>query len=379
MTKVRRLLETLASVELTLFSLGLMMLLVFFGTIAQVHLGTYIAQKEYFHSVWVYAEMGDWKIPIFPGGLTVGGLWFINLLAAFIVRFRWDKKSIGILISHAGIILLLIGQFLSQALARERQMPVDVGETRSYSEDFRDSEIVLLRSVDEKTDEVTSIPYSIFTHNHVIALPGKSISLAILKWMPNAQLGMADPNAPAIATQGIGARVQVQEMPPVTTDDENNQVTAYVEVLDAGQSLGIWLLSSGLGAPQSFISGGQEYRIYLRPRRYYHPFAITLKEFKHDVYLGTDIPKNFSSLLHIDEPSKGVSRDTLVYMNHPLRYEGLTFYQASFAKGDQQSIFQVVQNPAWLIPYMSCALIIFGMALQFGFHLLGFLGKRRAR
>jgi hypothetical protein len=213
----------------------------------------------------------------------------------------------------------------------------------------------------------------------VIALPGKSISLAILKWTPNAQLGMADPNTPSIATQGIGTRVQVQEMPPVTTDDENNQVAAYVEILDAGQSLGIWLISSGLGAPQSFLAGGQEYRIYLRPRRYYHPFAITLKEFKHDVYLGTDIPKNFSSLLHIDEPGKGVSRDTLVYMNHPLRYEGLTFYQASFAKGDQQSIFQVVQNPAWLIPYISCALIILGMALQFGLHLLGFVQKGRAR
>ena len=294
------------------------------------------------------------------------------------MRFRWDKKSIGILISHGGLILLLIGQFLSQTLARERQMPVDVGETRSYSEDFRDFEIVLLRSIDDKNDEVTSIPYSIFTRKHVIAMPGKPISLAILKWFPNAQLGMADPNTPPIATQGIGTRVQVQEMPPVTTDDENNQVTAYVEILDAGQSLGIWLISSGLGAPQSFTAGGQEYRIYLRPRRYYHPFAITLKEFKHDVYLGTDIPKNFSSLLHIDEPAKAVSRDALVYMNHPLRYEGLTFYQASFAKGDQQSIFQVVQNPAWLIPYISCGLMILGMALQFGLHLLGFVKKDRA-
>ena len=48
MSKTRRVLEALASVELTLFCLGLMMLLVFFGTIAQVHLGTYAAQKEYF-------------------------------------------------------------------------------------------------------------------------------------------------------------------------------------------------------------------------------------------------------------------------------------------------------------------------------------------
>ena len=339
-------------------------------------------KKNIFDSLWVSALIGDWKIPFFPGGLTVGGLWFINLVAAFIVRFRWDKKSIGILISHGGLILLLIGQFLSQALALERQMPVDVGETRSYSEDFRDFEIVFLRGVDEKTDEVTSIPYSIFTAQARDCAAEQTHFIGDLQMVSQrAAAAWADPDTLSIATmQGIGARVQVQEMQPVTTDDENNQVTAYVEIFDAWtKSLGIWLISSGLGAPQAFTAGGQEYRIYLRPRRYYHPFAITLKEFKHDVYLGTDIPKNFSSLLHIDEPGKAVSRDTLVYMNHPLRYEGLTFYQASFAKGDQQSIFQVVQNPAWLIPYLSCALIIFGMALQFGLHLLGFVQKGRGQ
>ena len=74
MSKTRRFLESLASVELTLFCLGLMMLLVFFGTLAQVHVGTYAAQKQYFYSLWVSVLVGDWKIPVFPGGLTVGGL-----------------------------------------------------------------------------------------------------------------------------------------------------------------------------------------------------------------------------------------------------------------------------------------------------------------
>jgi len=379
MNKLRRYGEALASVELTLFCLGLMMALVFFGTVAQVHLGTYLAQKQFFYSAWVYLPLGDWKLPIFPGGLVVGALWFVNLVAAFIVRFRWEKKSIGILISHAGLIFLLLAQFSSQTLARERQMPMDLGETRAYSEDFRDYEMALVTDHDPKRDEVTVIPYSIFTQHHVVALSGTSLSLAILKWYPNAQLGMSDGSIPSLATQGIGTRIQVEERAPVTTDEENNQVTAYVEIKSAGKSLGIWLLSSGLGAPQSFTADGREYRIFLRPRRYYHPFALTLKEFRHDVYPGTDIPKNFSSLVHIDQADPAVSRDTLIYMNHPLRFNGLTFYQASFGKGDQQSIFQVVQNPAWLGPYMSCALIILGMAFQFGFHLWGFLRKENGR
>ena len=44
-------------------------------------------------------------------------------------------------------------------------------------------------------------------------------------------------------------------------------------------------------------------------------------------------------------------------MNQPLRYEGKAFYQASFGKGDTLSILQVVENPGWLLPYVSCVLV----------------------
>jgi hypothetical protein len=40
------------------------------------------------------------------------------------------------------------------------------------------------------------------------------------------------------------------------------------------------------------------------------------------------------------------------------------------------TILQVVQNPSWLIPYISCALIAFGMVIQFGMHLTSFVRRR---
>ena len=66
----------------------------------------------------------------------------------------------------------------------------------------------------------------------------------------------------------------------------------------------------------------------------------------------------------------------LIYMNHPLRYEGLTLYQASFANEDKTSIFQVVRNPGWTLPYISVLLMSLGMCLQFGMHFFKFLRKR---
>ena len=369
-------LNRLASVQLTLVCLGLAMGLVVSGTLAQVSMGTFAAQKEFFNSWWVYGWLGDAKIPVFPGGLTIGAAWMINLLAAFAVRFTFQRRDTGILISHFGLIVLLTGQFLTQTLAHESNMPIEIGQTRNYSESFREMELALVTTSDPQMDRVTSIPYSLFSHAGRIDPPGLPFSLVIRKFYPNAQVGMAASGQTGLATQGIGTRIGVQELPPVSSDDEANTVAAYVEVLDGPQSLGTWLVSSGLGAPQAFHVQGKDYQIYIRPRRHYYPFSVTLKEFHHDIYPGTDIPKNFSSLVHLTNPARGEARDALIYMNHPLRYEGKTFYQASFGKGDALSVFQVVENPASWAPYISCALIVFGLALQFLSHLFEFARKR---
>jgi hypothetical protein len=63
-------------------------------------------------------------------------------------------------------------------------------------------------------------------------------------------------------------------------------------------------------------------------------------------------------------------------MNNPLRYRGYTFFQAGFDNNDTTTVLQVAQNPSWLVPYISCALIVFGMLLQFGMHLVSFVKRR---
>ncbi|HVO33558.1 MAG TPA: cytochrome c biogenesis protein ResB [Elusimicrobiota bacterium] len=369
-------LDRLASVRLTLVCLGLMMVLVVFGTLAQVDLGTFAAQQRYFNTFIVFRDVGDWSAPFLPGGLTVGGLWLVNLVAAFIKRFRWKRSEAGIYISHAGLILLLIGQFLAQTLAKESEMPIRVGQSLNYTESPRETELVLTKISDPDLDEVTSIPYSLFSREGEIRPPRLPFAIVVRRFMPNAQLGMAGPGARTLATQGIGTRVQAEEIPPTASDEESNNVSAFVEIRAGGRSLGVWLVSSGLGAPQSFFAGGGEYRIAIRPRRTYLPYTLTLKEFRHDVYPGTDIPKNFSSLVHLSHPEKHESRDALIYMNHPLRYAGRTFYQESFGEGDRLSVLQVVDNPASSAPYVSCALIVLGLAIQFLSHLVGFARSR---
>jgi cytochrome c biogenesis protein ResB len=171
--------------------------------------------------------------------------------------------------------------------------------------------------------------------------------------------------------------VKVSEAPAVLSDTLVNQTSAFVEPTVQGQSYGTWLVSTALGAPQTFTHGGRTYALSLRLRRTYLPYALTLKDFRHDVYPGTDIPKNFSSLVHISNPATGEERDVLIYMNQPLRYQGHTFYQASYGKEGTLSVLQVVKNPGWTLPYISCSLVTLGLLIHFGLTLRRSLEQRR--
>ena len=75
------------------------------------------------------------------------------------------------------------------------------------------------------------------------------------------------------------------------------------------------------------------------------------------------------------------AREVDIYMNHPLRYSGLTFYQARMGRDQDDpqrgtSMLQVVRNPGWLTPYAGVFIVAAGMYIQFRQHLLKFLGKR---
>ena len=80
--------------------------------------------------------------------------------------------------------------------------------------------------------------------------------------------------------------------------------------------------------------------------------------------------------MRLQTPDGRVNREVLIYMNNPLRYGGLTFYQSGVLPNDRGTILQVVRNPSWLLPYVSCVLMGLGLAVQFGIHLTRFLRGR---
>src|SRR5258706_5815181 len=106
------------SLRLTVVLLALGLVLVFWGTIAQVHLGLYKAQNEFFRSFFIFWQPAgsSWRIPVFPGGYFIGGLLLINLFSAHLRYYKPGARKIGIAMIHLGVVLLLLGQLLTDLL-----------------------------------------------------------------------------------------------------------------------------------------------------------------------------------------------------------------------------------------------------------------------
>ncbi|MCX6952311.1 MAG: cytochrome c biogenesis protein ResB [Verrucomicrobia bacterium] len=368
------------SLRLTVALLVFGMLLVFAATLDQTNLGIWGIQQKWFRTFIVMQEVRGVAVPIYPGGYTIGGLLLLNLLAAHIERFKFTWRKAGIFLAHAGLILLLIGELLSGLWQEDFHLRLNEGDTKNYAESYRDNELAITDVTDAAFDEVVAIPEALLARHTSVQHPKLPFRVTAKAFYPNSELRMKAPAAPAsLATTGIGLEVVAAPQPITYKTNEANMPSAYIELAATDASPGTFLVSTGLVAPQRFDYGGRTWKITLRPKRIYEPFSLTLLKFSHDRYAGTDIPKNFSSRIRLTTPDGRDDREVLVYMNNPLRYAGLTFYQAGFENNDRTTILQVVRNPSWLLPYVACGLMTAGLVAQFGIHLVAFVQKRRAK
>src|SRR5882724_1824958 len=122
------------SLKLTVALLVLSLMLVFFATLDQQNLGVWGIQQKWFHSIVVLQEMKGFPLPIFPGGYFLGCLLLINLISAHVYRFKFAWRKTGILMTHLGLILLLVGELLSGLWQEDYSMQLAQGVPKNYSE-----------------------------------------------------------------------------------------------------------------------------------------------------------------------------------------------------------------------------------------------------
>ena len=184
-------------------------------------------------------------------------------------------------------------------------------------------------------------------------------------------------------SHGPFSGMMVEPLSTVKKKDERSTPAAVVEVVSPKGMFGTWLLPTAYNAKQGFSLDGKSFELGMRFARHYKPFSVTLLEASHKKYRGTEIPRDYRSRVRV-QSDIGAVVESEVYMNAPLRFAGYTFFQYQMAAdesvmrpGDRPtSTFQVVKNPSWLAPYISCIVVAFGLIVQFMIHLVEFILKR---
>ncbi|MEZ6193779.1 MAG: cytochrome c biogenesis protein ResB [Phycisphaerales bacterium] len=308
-------------------------------------------------------------------------------------------KRAGIILIHSALILLLIGEAVTARTAVETQMPIYEGTSASWAHDIREVELAVIDPSDASYDETVVVPQSMLRRS---ARTGQRIShpdlpfdivvdqyLSQSRIVPIAQSGRAR----ADATRGFGVSHVAVAAPAVSGVDLDKSIdvpSALVSLGTADGPVGRYLVSphfqadSHLVVGQDVSVGDKTYQLSLRFRRYYRPFTLHLIRFHHDLYPGTNIPRNFASDIRLVDTQEHVDRELKIYMNNPLRYRGEIYFQSSWIPGaragdpDRGTVLMVVRNPGWTIPYIACAMGAIGMTVQFGSGLAGFLRRRKA-
>ncbi len=417
-----RIAKALCSLRLTVTLLAFGIILIFVGTVAQADadVGLYKAQELYFKHWWVWGlHLFGYKVPMFlPGGYLIGTLLLVNLTAAFIQRFQFTRKKIGIHLTHVGIILLLVGQLTTDLFSRETQMRMAEGESRSWSESGMTYELAFSTDAEGGKEQVVAIPESIVSSRKEITHEKLPFTIRVKSYWPNSDPAFRAPmqqgGAP-LTTNGVALSFDFRQIPVTRSMDSKNVPTAILELVASGRSLGDWVASGwtadetmALAVRRSYLNqagpqmadsilarltemqkltvNGREYRFALRPTRAYKPYSMELLKVTHSKYPGTEIPKDFRSRVRIQHPAKSEDREVEIFMNSPLRYDGLTFYQYQMVgeelamqyKETPSTVLQVVRNPSWLTPYIGCVVVASGMVVQFMIHLVGFISRRKA-
>lgn len=346
--------------------------------------------------------------------LLQGGFAGLVLLAGCWLVFG---KRAGVVLLHGGIGLMMFSEILVGTSAVEGQMHIAEGDTVNYVQDIRTNELAVIDSSDAKTDRVTAIPQSFLRDGARIEDEHLPFDIKVVKYLQNSELGPAGSGVENPATAGAGRELVAKEAKAgVGTSSEGkvDDSAVYVELFRKGssESLGTYLLSllqsqfsesrerSGLTEAQVRARTGpfvfklseptvvtvddRPYRLALRFKRTYKPYSLKLIDVRSQKYLGTETPKDYSSIVHLTmdspDPAQKVDRDDVkIWMNNPLRFHGETFYQSSVGAdpitGAETTGLQVVTNAGWMIPYVSCMIVAVGMLYQFSVALLRFLNR----
>jgi ResB-like family len=137
----------LASLKLAVLTLAALATALAYATIFERNHGTAAAQE------YVYQTRGFSVLLAFLGA---------NILCAALIRFPWKTRQIGFVVTHAGLLLLLVGCWYAKVTSDEGQVAISEGDVKDEVQ-RNDQPVVRVRQVNpdnpQETPYVWELPF----------------------------------------------------------------------------------------------------------------------------------------------------------------------------------------------------------------------------
>jgi hypothetical protein len=385
-----RIFDFLSGFGLATVLLIILGLLTWFATLEQVEHGLYPTLNKYFDwkSFYLLPEIKGKVVPLpLPGGYWVGVVLLVNLTLGGVIRIRKGWKHVGNLIAHFGIIFMLLGGGVAHHFSERGNMAVGEGEQSDTAEDYFEYVVEVAEIKNGKPHDIHVVRGKDLTdlaagNNRLFRFPKLPFDLEVGGYLKNAMPVAITERAPEQG-QLIADGYYLMERPG-EINAEANTAACYARVVRRdGVKSAPFILAGASFHPFTVEQDGRTFTVDMRKRLWPMPFTVKLDEFTAAFHPGTMKPSKFVS--KITRVENGGEAKVTIQMNEPMRYEGLTFFQASYGPpgaGPGQkmySVFEVVKNPADKWPEYSLYVVTFGMLITFLTKLGGHLAATSRR
>ncbi len=372
----KKIFDFLSGFHLATALLLILGLLTWLATLEQIDQGLYATLNKYFNwkSVIIVPEIKGKMVPLpLLSGYWVGAILLVNLILGGVIRIRKGWKHAGNLISHFGIIFMLIAGGVSHHFEQRGNMAIGEGEASNAAEDYFEFVVEVSEIKEGKPESIQVIRGNYLTDlndgkSRTFPLGDVPFQIEIGGYLKNAVPVSEVERAPD-RKQPIADGYYLMEKKG-EVNAENNMAACYVRIVQKdGSKSPPFILAGASFHPFTYVQDGRTFTLDMRKRLWPMPFTLRLDEFTADFHPGTMKPEKFvSEVTRIENQHEA---KVTIQMNEPMRYEGLTFFQASYGPpgaGPGQSmysVFEVVKNPADQWPKYSLYIVAFGMAVTF--------------
>ena len=357
--KLKKIAATFAGPATVFWTLPWLLVILILGTWAQRDMGLFEAQQLYLSSFFIWFG----PLPL-PGMAITISVLFLSMVIKFVFFSPFAMKRAGIIVSHLGVLVLLMGGIITFFSQQEWLLIIREGDESSALLDY--NQRVLKIYQDDAL--VVQIPYETLTLDQPLSWsqdPNMSFSLTPKFLCRNCKSKPLPPEGEDQPPRfGILQKIGLDHNE--TSKDSSTNIAGIeilVEGLDEDQD-GLYATLEEVPVRPVLDTDSGLVELQMSKLETPLPFSIYLEDFKKEDYPGTQMAKAYSSQIIVRDGD--VEWPVLIKMNDPLRYKGYTFYQSSFIEGPdgERTVLSVVRNSGRLFPYIASFIIFCGLLLH---------------